>query len=540
MLSRRRFLTLLSASASALGSEALLGCSEEALSPVPAAFDYIIIGAGSAGCTVAARLLSDPEVTVLLLEAGGENDRSEVRDFTLAWKLTLPGSDVDWGFKSQPQSSLRDKPQSYSAGKLLGGSSSINGMVWVRGNRADYEGWAVAGCIGWDYASVLDSFKSMETYLKGDPAYHGTAGPIRPSDELSARFALSRAVIDAARALGYPLNEDYNGKSQEGVAYTQLNVVDGIRQDAFTAFVKQSLGKPNLTVLTGAWAKRILFDGDKKVDRVLIDKAGVEVAFKARREVILCTGVVNTPQLLMLSGIGAPLELSEFGIPIVSASPDVGKNLQDQLISVVAKKLKKPEPPEHTSTMDVSLFTGGTPGCAPRFQVQSYYMRNGWGAYPPEALALGSIHLHPTSRGTVRLASADFHDAPIIDPNFLGTPEDVAGQLEGYKMIRTLLNAPGLSAWLEDIEAVPGPDVVTDDQLLDAIRTYSEADFHPVGTCRMGADSASVVDPQLRVRGVTGLRIAGAAVMPKVTSGNTNAPSMMIGDRCGQMIQKGA
>jgi choline dehydrogenase len=282
--------------------------------------------------------------------------------------------------------------------------------------------------------------------------------------------------------------------------------------------------------------KRLSFDG-KKLDRVIIDQPGGELSVQARREVIVCTGTIQTPQLLMLSGIGASAELGAHGIPVVANVPGVGKNLHDHLVSVAVRKLRQPEPASHTTTMDVNLFVGDGPRPgSPKFQVQSYYMRYGWGSYPSEALALGLINLHPTSRGSVKLRSANFRDAPIIDPNFLGTDEDLAHQLEGYKLIRQLLGSPGLRDAVEDVEHTPGPDVVTDAQAVEALRQYSESDFHSVGTCKMGTDDLAVVDPQLRVRGVQGLRLASAAIMPFVTSGNTNAPAMMIGDRCGRLL----
>ncbi len=251
---------------------------------------------------------------------------------------------------------------------------------------------------------------------------------------------------------------------------------------------------------------------------------------------IVCTGTVNTPHLLQLSGIGAAADLEPHGIALVADLPGVGENLHDHLISVVAKRLRKPGPASHVTAMDVDLFVGETASGAPRFQVQSYYMRYGWGDYPSEAVAFGLINLHPTSRGFVKLRSADPLAPPIIQPNFLYTSEDLANHVEGYELIRELLHASDLTGMLVDEEAVPGPDVTTGEQLIAAIRRYSESDFHSVGTCRMGTDDMAVVDPQLRVRGVTGLRLASAAIMPAVTSGNTNAPSMMIGDRCGRLI----
>lgn len=534
-VSRRAVLAMLGGSAAALAAQASLGCSlvTDASRPPAGEFDYIVVGAGSAGCTLVARLLAgDPGATVLLVEAGGSNDRPEISDFSQAWQLTQPGSEVDWGFRSVPQPALGGRPQSYSMGKVLGGSSSINGMVWVRGNPADYDGWAALGCDGWDHASVLESFQRID----------GAAGPIRPSGEITAQPDLSRALVDAWVALGHPRNDDYNGEAQAGVGYTRLNVTDGVRQDAFTAFLEPYLDDPRLAVLTGTLATKILFTRDRRVASVQLDRGGAVSLVRARREVILCTGTVNTPQLLMLSGIGDPAALAELGIPVVSAVPGVGKNLHDHVISVVGKKLLQAEPESHVTTMDVSAFLGETAEGAPRFQVQSYYMRYGWGSYPSEALALGCIHLHPKSRGSVRLASPDPRAAPVIDPNLLGVPEDVAAQLEGYKAVRALLHAPELAAWLEDEEFAPGPDVQSDEELAAAMRQFSEVDFHPVGTCRMGpaGDADAVLDPALRVRGVTGLRVAGAAIMPKVTSGNTNAPSMMIGDRCGELILKGA
>jgi choline dehydrogenase len=336
--------------------------------------------------------------------------------------------------------------------------------------------------------------------------------------------------------VGHPLNPDYNGEQQLGVGYTQLNVTeDGRRLDAFSTLLAPRVGDSRLSILMGAHVKRISLR-DKRADGVVLDQDGVEQTLKASREVIVCAGTIQTPHLLMLSGIGEPAELSPHGIPVVAAVPGVGKNLHDHLVSVAVRKLRQPEPATHVTTMDVSVFGDGPRPGMPRFQVQAYYMRYGWASYPSEAVALGLIHLHPTSRGTVKLRSADFRDAPLIDPNFLATPEDMAHQLEGYKAIREMLGAPGLRDWLEDVEHTPGPEVSTDAQLQEAIRKFSESDFHSVGTCRMGTDDMAVVDPLLRVKGVQGLRLASGAIMPTVPSGNTNAASMMVGDRAGRLL----
>lgn len=522
-LSRRRFLTLLGLTATTVGSQTLFSCGQPA-----SYYDYIIVGAGSSGCALAYELISSGvKGSILLIEAGGSNDREEIRDFTQAWRLTLPGSEVDWGYKSEPQRQLLDKPQSYSSGKVVGGSSSINGMVWVHGNKGDFDGWAAAGGTGWDFRSVETAFAKVRTMVK-------------PTSALTASNPLSQAIVEALMNLGYPYNKDYNGEQQLGVGYTQLNVLDeGRRQDAFTAFVAPLVPhNKSLSILMGARVKRIAFRG-KKVDGVVLEQDGAEQTLTARREVILSTGTIHTPQLLMLSGIGDPAELSPHGIPVVSAVPGVGKNLHDHLISVAVRKLRKPEPASHVTTMDVNVFFGEGPRPGmPKFQVQSYYMRYGWGSYPSEAVALGVINLHPTSRGTVKLRSANIQDAPLIDPNFLATPEDMANQLEGYKAIRQMLAAYRLRDLLEEVEHTPGPEVSTDAQLQEALRQYSESDFHSVGTCRMGTDDMAVVDPLLQVRGVQGLRLASAAIMPTVPSGNTNAASMMVGQRAGQLIVK--
>jgi choline dehydrogenase len=503
-------------------------------------FDFVVVGSGSAGAALVGRLLSDTSASVLLVEAGGRHDRPDIRDFTQTWRLFQPGSDVDWGFVSEPQEGCGGQIQSYSAGKVLGGSSSVNGMVWVRGNPADYDRWAAEGCTGWAFADVLPSFKAIEAYPDGDPTLRGTDGPVFTTTALTRGSDLARAFCDVARDLGYPPNDDYNGASQHGCGFTQLNATpDGVRQDAYSAFVEPHLGDPRLTVLTDTLATRIVFDDERRARRVLLNVDGAEVGVDVAREVVVAAGTVNSPALLMRSGIGAGDHLRSIGIPVVADVADVGRNLADHVVSVAARQVRDPDLSGRRAPMEVSVFAGdsrtGPPG-TPAFQVQTYYVGKGWRRWPQAMFALGAIHLHPTSRGSVTLASPDADKPPVIDPNLLSTPEDLAAQVDAYRQIRRMLAAPALDRWLVEGEHIPRAD---EDGLVDAVREYSEADFHPVGTCRMGADPASVVDPHLRVRGVQGLRVAGAAIMPSLPSGNTNAPAMMTGDRLGRFVAAG-
>ncbi len=519
-LTRRNLLKLFGVSAASVALASTTGTA----GATPRRYDYVIVGAGSAGCTLAARLLAGSWASVLLIEAGGTNDLPEVRDFTKSGTLTAPGSKIIWPYQSEPQPELLNQPQSFACGKLEGGSSSVNGMVWVRGNPADYDNWAAQGAVGWDYASVRPSLDAL-------------TGPIKPSSELTRRNLLAQATVNAAVDVGYTFNPDYNGATQFGVAYTQLNVVDKIRQDAFTTFVTPYLTDPRLTIMTDAEVARLTFDRRKAIDGVVINAGGRQFTVRADREVIVCAGTVNTARLLQLSGIGAARDLGPLGIPVVADLPGVGANLHDHLISVTLKKLRAPEPASHLTAMDVNVFTGRgrVPG-TPAYEFQVYYIRDGYPPFPGNSMAIGVMNLHQTSRGYVKLRSADPAVPPVIQANFLRTQEDLETQLEGYELGIELINSKGLRDWVTDDGALPGPDVGTRTKLIKALRTYSLSDFHAVGTCRMGTDSHAVVDPHLRVRGVTGLRLASAAIMPSVTSGNTNAPSMMIGDRCGRLI----
>ncbi|WP_264992283.1 GMC family oxidoreductase, partial [Mycobacterium montefiorense] len=356
------------------------------------------------------------------------------------------------------------------------------------------------------------------------------------SDELSRRIALSHGAVQAGVDLGHPFNPDYNGARQLGVGYTQFNIVDGVRQDAFTSFVGPYLSDPRLTVLTNADVVRLEFNPDNAVERVVVDRDSREISFYADREVIVCAGTVNTVKLLHLSGLGPAADLEKHGIAVVADLPGVGANLQDHLISLIARPLRQPLPAEKGVTMLASIFSGAEPSTTPRFQFQFYGNRQTYAPFPANSMTIGGINLHPASRGFVELRSSDPRTPPVVQPNFLQASEDVEASLEAYEMARELINAKCLQPWLSRKSGVPSAKITTRGELLAALRTYTTSNFHPVGTCRMGIDKHAVVDPQLRIHGVTGLRIASAAVMPTITSGNTNAPAMMIGDRCGRTI----
>jgi choline dehydrogenase len=506
-------------------------------------FDYIVVGAGSAGCALVDRILSGTTSTrVLLLEAGPTNEVPEIQDFRQA--MSLRGTVYDWNDTSQPQNCMDGETVAYDAGHVNGGGSSINGMVWVRGNPGDYDNWADTGCVGWDYASVLPVFERQEAFkgIGGGPT-RGTSGPVQTTNLISVND-VSKDFIQSMAEMGYQYNPDYNSGDQDGVAYSELNVVlteppiYGIRQDAFNAFVRPHCGDSRLTAVPGARVQQLQIDDELNATGVSFSYNNQTYSANADQDIIVCAGALRSPQILMLSGIGDPDQLKALGIPVVLAQPAVGQNLQDQLIPFVVWGMKKTDP-DHFSVMDNNVFAGNDgPYGAPTFEIQTFYMVGNPG-FPPYSFGVGAIVLHPSSRGQITLASANYLDPPLIQPNLLCDPADVTVSLDGLKLARTIANEfAGTSSWL-DTEVAPGPNVVTDAQLIAYMKQTAVPDFHYVGTCKMGTDSASVVDATCRVYGVGGLRVADASIMPFVTSGNTNAPSMMIGGRCGDFIVDG-
>ena len=521
-------------------------------------FDYVIVGAGSSGCVLAARLSEDPETTVLLLEAGGPDTRAEIHIPAAFSKLFK--TDHDWNYTTAPQEHMGGRELYWPRGKTLGGSSSINAMIYIRGHRSDYDEWADMGCDGWSYADVLPYFRKSEDNSRGASAYHGAGGPLRVERPRDAAPVM-RAFVAAAGQAGYPETDDFNGPDQEGAGLYDLTQKRGRRHSAAAAFLKRALKRPNLTVWTHAHARRVTFDG-LQATGVELDRDGSRQTAQASREVILSGGTINTPQTLMLSGVGPADHLRGMGIEVVADRAGVGQNLQDHLITGLREKL-----PGGGSLLDAEsilsvaryllfrrgmltsniaeagLFVSTRPGeRAPdvQFHVAPALFEN-HGLVPPteHGFSLGPTLVRPKSRGEIRLASPDPHVHPVIDPNYLADAADGASLVAGLRIAREIVRQPALAAFRGG-EIHPGADLQSDADLLAYVRETSETLYHPVGTCRMGSDADSVVDSELRVRGVRGLRVVDASVMPTVPNGNTNAASMMIGEKAADLIRYGA
>lgn len=528
--------------------------------PTLDAFDYVIVGAGSAGCVLANRLSEDPNVSVLLLEAGGADWNPWIH-VPVGYFRTMHNPATDWCYLTDADAGINGRRLQWPRGKVLGGSSSLNGLLYIRGQREDYDNWAAIGNRGWDYASVLPYFKKSECQERGADEYHGVCGPLRVSD-LRLRREIAERFIEAAKAAGIPENRDVNGAVQEGVGYFQQTSYKGIRCSTAKAFLRPALKRVNLTLIKHAHCQRLLLEGKRVVG--LEYRQGTSLKrVKAEREVLLSSGAIGSPQILQCSGIGDPGHLAEVGVDCRHELPGVGENLQDHLqIRLVFKTrcrtlndevrhpLKKlvvgtqyiftRTGPLTLAASQVCIFTRSCAGLE-RPDIQFHMQplsadKPAEGVHPFSAFTSSVCQLRPSSRGSIRIISSDPSVYPSIQPNYLSTEEDCRVAVNAIKVARRIVEQTPLAEVVTE-EHVPGARYQSDEELLAAARQYSQTIYHPVGTCKMGHDSMSVVDEELCVRGLEGLRVVDASIMPIIVSGNTNAPTIMIAEKAADMIK---
>ncbi|AHE55714.1 GMC family oxidoreductase [Sphingomonas sanxanigenens] len=507
---------------------------------VKTAYDFIVCGAGAAGSVIARRLAENPGCSVLLIEAGGSDEDEVVMD-PGRWPLNL-GSERDWGFAAEPNPHLGGRALSMSMGKGLGGGSSVNVMVWARGHRSDWDHFAaVSGDDGWGYDAVLGIYRRIENWQgKPDPDYRGTAGPVwvQPANDPSP---IAGGLLDAASALGIPTFDSPNGRMMEsggGAAYTDMLVRDGRRHSLYRAYVHPVADRPNLTILTDTLVRRILFDGTQ-ASGVEIELAGRIRAITAGTEVIISTGAINTPKLLMLSGIGDRGELDRLGIPLVRHLPGVGRNLQDHVSFGLTWEYRAPIAPRNSGS-EATLYWKSRPDleapdllfCQVEFPVPSE--RTAACGVPEHGWTMFAGLAHPHSRGQVRLQSADPAMAPVVDANMMSDPRDMEAARACVKLCRDLGNQAAFDPFVSR-EAIPGDGNDLDDAFIrDAAVTY----WHQCGTARMGLDDMAVVDASLAVHGVGRLRVADGSILPKVPTGNTQAPCTIVGERAADILRR--
>ncbi|TMC23311.1 MAG: choline dehydrogenase [Chloroflexi bacterium] len=519
-------------------------------------YDYIIVGAGSAGCVLANRLTADPNCTVLLLEAGGSDQRPEVQ--TPAAFPNLLRTPLDWAYSTEEQPHLHNRKLYWPRGKMLGGSSSLNAMVYIRGDHLDYDEWRNLGNEGWGDKDVLPYFKKAQHQERGASKYHGSDGPLNVADPRSPN-ALAYAFIAAGQQLAIARNDDFNGTKQEGVGLVQLTQKRGQRHSSATAYLKPILGRPNLSVLTHAHATRILVE-EKRAIGVTYQQNGQLHEARAGREIILCGGAINSPQLLLLSGIGPADQLKALELPVIVDLPGVGQNLQDHLGMAVAYHCSKPitllqidtfwnklqymfwkKGPLASNLAEAAAFVRTRPELQlPDVEillVPLYLSNQPISPAPEHSFTFVCALLRPQSSGEITLCSNNPLDPPRIQPNYLACDADLQVMIDGVKLCRRWAQTRALAPFRGE-EITPGEDVQSDEQIAEAIRARADTIFHPVGTCKMGNDAMAVVDHELRVHGITGLRVADASIMPTLIRGHTNAPAIMIGEKAADLVKK--
>ena len=523
--------------------------------------DYVVVGAGSAGCVLAARLSENPNAKIVLLEAGGEDTNFWIH-IPLGFGKTFADKRVNWMFQTEPDPGAANRSIYWPRGKVLGGSSSINGMVYIRGQHEDFDHWRQLGNPGWSAADVLPYFRRSESQARGADAWHGADGPLAVSDATYSH-PICDAFIEAAAELGFPRNPDFNGRDQEGVGYQQTTTRNGRRCSTAVGYLHPARKRGNLRVITRALTERVLFSG-KRATGVAFRENGVPKTVLARKEVILCGGAIGSPHVLMLSGIGPAAHLMDRGVEVVHDLPGVGQCLQDHYSAAVKLRSKESitfndvmrnplkqlavgvryllfrDGPLTMAAGPCALFARTRPELATpdvKISISPFSADNpAAGLHKFSAFTVIVYQLRPDSRGEIRLKSLDAAASPSIAPNYLADRNDQRTVVDGLKLIRRILATKHFERYIES-EFRPGSDVRTDDELLDYARTFGSTVFHPTSTCRMGNDPLAVVDPELRVRGIEGLRVADASIMPTVASGNTNAATIMIGEKAADMIR---
>lgn len=531
-------------------------------------FDYIVVGAGSAGCVMAGRLSEDPSTKVLLLEAG-PSDRSLWIHLPIGYGKTMWSDTLNWRFNTDPDPNMNGRRIYWPRGKTLGGSSSINGLIYIRGQHEDYDHWAALGNTGWSHDDVLPYFVKSEGNQRGSIAWHGASGPLKVSD-IGAKHELIEAFIDGAQQLGVPRTDDFNGARQEGAGYYQLTTHRGWRCSTADAYLKPAGQRGNLRIETEAFAAGVIFEGRRAVG-VRYAQGGMMKTARCRAEVLLCAGSIQSPQLLQLSGVGPRALLDKFGIPVVAESAGVGENLQDHLQIRLIFECTRPITTNdqlnswfgqtkialqwllfRSGPLAVGINQGGcfmralqradgspkarTPDIQFHVATLSADMAGGK-VHPYSGFTMSVCQLRPESRGHVRIRSTDPFEAPQMQSNYLSTELDRRTAVAGVKAARAIAASPAMRPYVKR-EVKPGPEAGSDAELLEFCRNTGATIFHPTGTCRMGVDPLAVVDPRLRVNGVSGLRVIDCSVMPTLVSGNTNAPAVMLAEKAVDLIQE--
>ncbi len=521
-------------------------------------YDYIIVGSGSAGSVLANRLSAKPEVKVLLLEAGGSDKSFFVR--MPAGIANLAGPRYNWGYETAPRAAMNGRRMYWPRGRILGGSSSVNAMVYMRGQPADYDHWRQLGNAGWSYEDVLPLFKKAERNERLRDEFHGPDGPLNVAERPYTN-PLSHVFVEAAQQAGLPFNPDFNGAAQVGCGLFQVTQKNGARWSAASAYLHPAAARPNLTVVTKAQATRILIEKGRAVGVEYV-RRGKRRTARAGQEVLLAGGAINSPQLLLLSGVGPAEALQAIGVPPAFDLPGVGKNLQDHLnVNILRRAVPG-------STLDSKnralaplavalefLLFGTGPGTSNVAEAGAFGFNNHGAATPDiqyhfipaqvvdhartrldgDGVTLHACCLRPQSRGEIRLASTDPLQPPLMDPNYLDADYDLKILTEGIRQGREIFAAPAFKSWLGE-ERFPGAAIQSDAELEKFIRATAETEYHPVGTCKMGSDPMAVVDERLRVRGIERLRVIDASIMPTIVSGNTNAPVIMIAEKGAEMV----